>query len=88
MNWDYLAFECDADEKQALLKKHGAAGWRLHSCDPYVITGNQGIGVVHFSVVMDKPLNDAPKAAEPVEIATDGAPVIRREPIGGMRMKS
>jgi hypothetical protein len=52
-HFDYHSFTCDADELQAHLDELGARGWRLHTCEPYVVQGVEGVGTLKIFCVMD-----------------------------------
>lgn len=52
--FQYLTFVCEQAELQTMLTEHGLSGWRLHTCDPVVVIGPQGSGLLNIFVVMDK----------------------------------
>lgn len=53
-SFHYLTFMCEQIELQAKLTPRGLEGWRLHTCDPVVMAGPQGSGILQMLVVMDK----------------------------------
>lgn len=79
-HFEYQSFTTFPDELQAKLQEQGKAGWRLHTCDPYVVTGNAGVGTPHVLVVMDKVIDDEPPQSD------KPSPAPSRETIG-MAMK-
>jgi hypothetical protein len=81
MAYDYLTFLTSPEELQALLKEHGKANWRLHTCEPFVVMGGAGVGTPHVLVVMDMLVPD-----EELSPQQPSQPA-RREPIGGMAVK-
>lgn len=65
--FDYLHFVCEQSELEALLKKHGLEGWRLHTCDPVVTVGPQGSGMLNAFVVMDKFIDEDEENSQVVD---------------------
>ena len=65
----YKTFICDDDELSNELNVAGAEGWRLHTCEPVVIAGAEGIGSLRFVVVMDLgPITNQEPEAEPEDV--------------------
>ena len=57
-HFQYHTFVCEQTELQEKLTKLGLEGWRLHTCDPVVMVGPQGSGLLNAFVVLDKLLDD------------------------------
>lgn len=62
----YKSSTCEEEELETRLNQHGAEGWRLHTCEPFVIQGVVGVGSLKYAVVMD--LGPIPNE-EPEELA-------------------
>lgn len=68
--YDYQTFNfaslSNLQEKQREL---GAEGWRTHTCEPYVVVGQEGVGSVYYLLSMEfthlyePPQEEAPPAA-------------------------
>ncbi len=52
--FQYLHFVCFQDELDTRLNQYGSEGWRLHTCEPVVVQGPSGSGLMQAFVVMDK----------------------------------
>lgn len=62
--FEYLTFTCTLDKLQELLSKHGAEGWRLHTCTPG-LSLYDGSSPDMVLVVMDKAIAPEEPAYEP-----------------------
>ena len=70
--FQYLTFVCPQDELQAKLTEHGLEGWRLHTCDPVVAIGEQGSGMIHAFVVLDRYVEPENAEEEVADEADEG----------------
>ncbi len=68
--FQYKTFVCEQTELQAKLTEYGLEGWRLHTCDPVVMVGSQGSGLLNAFVVMDRYVEE-PEAEVAVVVDTD-----------------
>ena len=68
--FQYLTFVCEQSDLQTRLTEAGLEGWRLHTCEPVVMTGPSGSGLLNVLVVLDRVM-DAPGEEAVVE---DSAP--------------
>jgi len=71
----YKMFLVRHDKLEVELNKYGEKGWRLHSCDAVInqINDEEDVPYVHFSVVMDKMLQEGDTEEErPTAIAMKG----------------
>lgn len=63
--FEYLTFLCNQDELQDRLTACGLERWRLHTCEPVVIIGSQGSGLLHVLVVLDRTVEESSPEVEP-----------------------
>ena len=52
--FEYNTFVCEQPELQHLLTEAGIEGWRLHTCEPVVMVGPSGSGLLNVLVVLDR----------------------------------
>lgn len=73
--FQYLTFVCEQSELQHRLTEAGIEGWRLHTCEPVVMMGPSGSGLLNVLVVLDRMI-DAPGEEDVVEEpAPEGIPM-------------
>lgn len=61
IKFQYLTRMCYYPDLQPLLTKFGEDGWRLHTCDSFMLTGPQGSGLLQVFVVMDRIIDEEPE---------------------------
>lgn len=73
--FQYLTFVCEQSDLQTRLTEAGLEGWRLHTCEPVVMVGPEGSGLLNVLVVLDR-IEDAPGEEDVVEdSAPEGIPM-------------
>lgn len=51
--FEYNHFECPGTDLHDRLNELGSEGWRLHTCEPYFLQGEDGVTHM-FTIVMDR----------------------------------
>lgn len=73
--FEYKAFVCEEEDLETLLNKAGQEGWRLHTCEPFVVIGQEGIGSLKFAVVLDQVYNESEETGQESSGSIEGIPM-------------
>lgn len=62
IKYQYFHTQCPVFKLNDVLNELGQEGWRLHTCEPFILTDQEGQMQTVFEVVMDRAYQEA---AEP-----------------------